>query len=122
VTTAPASPAQVSPAPVSPAPAWPSQFAQILAETLAGGRPASQLTPWTTEQARRRIRQLGPLLASGQRPRVRRVITSVPAAGVLELAAVVGFGPRIRLLAIRLEREPARRGAGGWQCTAIDSA
>jgi hypothetical protein len=104
---------------------WPSHFAQMLAETLAGTRPARQLTPWTTEHTRRRIRQLGPMLATGQRPRVRRVISSAPAAGVLELAAVVGFGPRVRLLAIRLERaqpRPYRRDAARWCCTAIESA
>jgi Family of unknown function (DUF6459) len=108
-----------------PAAGWPSQFAQVLAETLAGSRPAKQLTPWTTEQARRRIRQLGPMLASDQRPRVRRVIASAPAAGVLELTAVVGFGPRVRALALRLEHEqtrPYRQGSSRWCCTAIESA
>ena len=108
-----------------PAAGWPSQFAQVLAETLAGSRPAQQLTPWTTEQARRRIRQLGPMLATDQRPRVRRVITSAPAAGVLEMTAVVGFGPRVRALALRLEREqarPYRQGGSRWCCTAIESA
>jgi Family of unknown function (DUF6459) len=109
-----------------PAPgAWPSQFAQVLAETLAGSRPAQQLTPWTTEQARKRIRQLGPMLATDQRPKVRRVITSAPAAGVLEMTAVVGFGPRVRALALRLEREqarPYRQGSERWCCTAIESA
>jgi hypothetical protein len=99
---------------------WPGQFAQILAETLAGSRPAQQLRPWTTEHARRRIRQLGPVLATGQRPRVRRIMTSAPASGVLELTAVVGFGPRVRVLALRLERDEA--GRGRWCCTAIDSA
>jgi hypothetical protein len=99
---------------------WPDQFAQILAETLAGSRPAHQLTPWTTERARRQIRKLGPLLATGQRPRVRRVMTSAPASGVLELTAIVGFGPRVRVLALRLERDETRRGR--WCCTAIDSA
>src|SRR5579875_2654138 len=43
---------------------WPSQFAQVLAETLAGCRPASQVAPWTTERARANIRKLGPLLAA----------------------------------------------------------
>jgi Family of unknown function (DUF6459) len=108
-----------------PAGDWPSQFAQILSETLAGSRPAQQLTPWTTEQARKRIRELGPLLATDQRPRVRRVLTSAPAAGVLELTAVVGFGPRVRALALRLEREqpePSRPGSDRWCCTAIESA
>jgi Family of unknown function (DUF6459) len=105
--------------------AWPSQFAQVLAETLAGSRPAQQLTPWTTEQARKRIRQLGPMLATDQRPKVRRVITSAPAAGVLEMTAVVGFGPRVRALALRLERDqarPNRQGSDRWCCTAIESA
>jgi Family of unknown function (DUF6459) len=110
---------------------WPSQFAQVLAETLAGSRPAQQLTPWTTEQARRRIRQLGPMLATDQRPKVRRVMTSAPAAGVLEMTAVVGFGTRVRAVALRLEREKARpyqhagdSGPAGdrWCCTAVESA
>jgi hypothetical protein len=92
---------------------------------LAGSRPAQQLAPWTTEQARRRIRQLGPLLATDQRPKVRRVMTSAPAAGVLEMTAVVGFGPRVRALALRLEREqprPYRQAGDRWCCTAIESA
>lgn len=108
-----------------PGGAWPSQFAQVLAETLAGSRPAQQLTPWTTEQARKRIRQLGPMLATNQRPKVRRVITSAPAVGVLEMTAVVGFGPRVRALALRLERDqarPYRQGSDRWCCTAIESA
>jgi hypothetical protein len=98
---------------------WPGQFAQVLAETLAGSRPHRQLAPWTTEQVRRQIRQLGPLFATGERPLVRRVMTAAPATGVLELTAVVGFGPRVRVLALRLERE----GAGhAWCCTAFESA
>jgi len=102
-----------------PAGRWPGQFAQVLAETLAGSRPRHQLTAWTTEQARRQIRQLSPVLATGERPLVRRILTSAPASGVLELTAVVGFGPRVRALALRLEREPAGR---GWRCTAVESA
>ena len=61
---------------------WPSKFAQVLAETLAGSRPPAQLAPWTTERARSHIRKLGPLLSAGQRPLVQRVITSAPSAGV----------------------------------------
>lgn len=104
---------------------WASQFAQVLAETLAGSRPAQQLTPWTTEQARQRIRQLGPALVSDQRPRVRRIVTSAPSQDVLELTAVVGFGPRVRALALRLERaetRPYRTTGERWCCTAIESA
>jgi len=113
------------PGQADPAGGWPSQFAQVLAETLAGSRPAQQLTPWTTEQARRRIRQLGPMLATEQRPQVRRVMTSAPSRDVLEMTAVVRFGPRVRALALRLERQqarPYRSGSGRWCCTAIESA
>jgi hypothetical protein len=71
------------------------------------------------------------MLATDQRPKVRRVLTSAPAAGVLEMTAVVGFGPKVRALALRLEREQARpyqqasgyKQAGDrWCCTAIESA
>ena len=108
---------------------WPSQFAQVLAETLAGSRPASQITPWTTERARAHIRRLGPLLAAGQRPRVQRVLASRPVEDVVEVAVVVGFGPRTRALAARLERarpQPATPGRAArqarWLCTDVESA
>jgi Family of unknown function (DUF6459) len=108
---------------------WPSQFAQVLAETLAGSRPASQMTPWTTERARAHIRRLGPLLAAGQRPRVHRVLASRPVDDVVEIAVIVGFGPRTRALAARLERASPRAATPGrpgrqarWLCTAVESA
>src|SRR6202035_1478255 len=31
---------------------WPSRFAQVLVETLAGSRPPRQMVPWTTQRAR----------------------------------------------------------------------
>jgi hypothetical protein len=113
---------------------WPGQFAQVLAETLAGSRPQRQITPWTTEQARRRIRQLGPLLAAGQQPRLRRVIASSPAADVIEMTVIVRFGPRVRFLALRLERDGPQRpgrqygpqqpqaGPSRWLCTVVEAA
>jgi hypothetical protein len=85
---------------------WPNQFAQALAETLAGSRPPSQLAPWTTQQTRRRISQLGPSMSTAHRPRVRRVIITSPTAGVLEMTVIVGLGPRVRAVAVRLERTP----------------
>jgi hypothetical protein len=93
------------PAECPPADHWPSQFAQVLAETLAGSRPPSQLTPWTTEQARKRISQLGTVLATAHQPRVKRVIVRSPTDGVLEMAVVVWLGTRVRALAVRLERD-----------------
>jgi len=65
------------------------------------------------------------MLATDQRPKVRRVVASTPAAGVLEMTAVVGFGPRVRALALRLERDqarPYRPERDRWCCTAIESA
>ena len=109
--------------------AWPSQFAQVLAETLAGSRPGGQIRPWATDQALRRIRQLGPMLAApagGVQPRVRRVVTSRPAAGVVEMTVIVSVGPSFRALAVRLERDRRGRGpapaAASWICTAIEAA
>jgi len=108
---------------------WPGQFAQVLAETLAGSRPPRQITPWTTEEARRHIRQLGPLLAARHRPQVRRVVTSSPAADVVEMTAVVTFGQTVRALAVRLERNAAQAPRPGrearparWLCTAVEAA
>lgn len=127
---------------------WPSRFAQVLAETLAGARPPDQIVPWTTERARKRISQLGPLMATAHRPRVKRILVASPTSGVLEMTIIVGLGPRVRALAVRLERaeqpEPGTAGSdtagsdtagsdvtaqqghpGGaarWRCTAVDAA
>lgn len=115
-------------------PGWENRFAQVLAETLAGSRPPRQIVPWTTEESLRRIQRLGPRLASEQRPRVRRVLTSLPAPDVMEMAVVVGFGPRVKALAVRLEQtgpSPAAPHVGGpagaraaarWVCTAVEAA
>jgi len=110
-------------------PGWPSRFAQVLAETLAGSRPSRQLAPWTTERARDRIQRLGPQLSAGQQPRVRRVVTFRPTADAVEMTVVVGFGMRVHALAVRLERasgtaatagQAAR--AGRWLCVAVEAA
>ncbi len=110
-------------------PGWPGKFAQVLAETLAGARPPRQIAPWTTDRARRHIQRLGPLLAAGEQPRVRRVVTFQPAADVVEMTVVVGIGPRVRALAVRLERDGPRRASPGrgaqaarWVCTAVEAA
>jgi Family of unknown function (DUF6459) len=125
---------------------WPSQFAQALAETLAGTRPRSQLAPWTSIKTRRRISQLSPLMATSSQPKLKRVIISSPAGGVLEMTVVVDLGQRVRALAVRLEltdppappsspspdqaaparpADPARLAAPTdprWHCTAIEAA
>jgi Family of unknown function (DUF6459) len=126
-----AGPAVAGPQPRIPAvaPGWPGKFAQVLAETLAGARPPRQIAPWTTDRARRHIQHLGPLLAAGDQPRVRRVVTFRPTADVVEMTVIVGVGQRVRALAVRLERDgprPASPGrdaqAAGWVCTAVEAA
>lgn len=138
----PSQPGRAHPAPSQAAVSgrWPSQFAQVLAETLAGSRPARQIRPWTTEQARKRINELGPMLSAARQPRVRRVIVTSPAQGVLEMTVIVDFGARARAVAVRLERpsppspratacqpdtvacRPERPTASSWLCTAIEAA
>ena len=111
-----------------PPPGWPSRFAQVLAETLAGSRPPRQLVPWTTERARTHIRRLGAQLSAAEQPRIRRVITSRPASDVVEMTVIVGFGPRVRALAVRLEQADAAAAPGlparppRWVCTAVEAA
>jgi hypothetical protein len=105
---------------------WPSQFAQALAETLAGTRPLSQLAPWISVQARRRIRRLSPVLSTASQPnssqpRLRRVIITSPAGGVLEMTVVIGLGQRVRALAVRLERSDSTA-EPRWHCTAVEAA
>lgn len=110
-----------------PAVAWSRQFAQVIAEILAGARPPRQLAPWTTERVRDRIGLLTQTLTPGQKPRIRRIVTSRPTARVVEMTVVLSFGPRSRALALRLEHLPGRRPAPGlparparWLCTEIE--
>ena len=106
---------------------WSRQFAQVVAEILAGARSPRQLAPWTTERVRDRISLLTQTLTPGQRPRIRRIVTSRPATRVVEMTVVLSFGPRSRALALRLEQLPGRQPAPGlparparWLCTEIE--
>ena len=108
--------------------AWPRQFAQVMVEILAGVRPQRQIATWTTDRVRTQIRHLGPVLAADRRPRIQRIVTSRPAASVVEMTVVVSFGRRSRALAMRLEYVAARQGAPGlparsarWLCTELEA-
>jgi hypothetical protein len=110
-----------------PVVAWSRQFAQVIVEILAGARSPRQLAPWTTERVRDRISLLTQTLTPGQKPRIRRIMTSRPAARVVEMTVVLSFGSRSRALALRLEHLPGRRAAPGlparparWLCTEIE--
>jgi len=111
-----------------PATARPRQLALVVVEVLAGVRPQRQLIPLATDRVRARIAGLAPLLACDRRPRVARIVTSCPAARVVEMTVVVTFGPRSRALAMRFEQVAARPAAPGrparparWLCTAIEA-
>lgn len=115
--------------PHPPGGGWPGRFAQVLAETLGGSRHPRQLVPWTTAQARDHIQRLGTQLSSPQQPRVRRVVTFSPTTDAMEMSVIVGFGSRVRALAVRLERQqpgletPAEGSPPlQWLCTAVEAA
>jgi hypothetical protein len=128
-------PALVAPALVAPpagaadlTTAWPRQLAVVIVEVLAGVRPDRQLVALATDRVRARIARLTPLLACDRRPRITRIVTSRPAARVVEMTVVVNFGSRSRALALRVEHVAARPAAPGWParparwlCTAIEA-
>jgi len=108
--------------------AWPRQFAQVVVEILAGSRPARQVFPWTTDRARAQLRRLGSLAGCDRRPTIQRIVTSRPAAAVVEMTVVVNFGVRTRALAMRFEHVAGRQAAPGlparparWLCTEIEA-
>jgi len=113
---------------VDPDAAWPRRLAVVIVEVLAGVRPDRQLIVLATDRVRARIAGLAPLLACDQRPRITRIVTSRPAARVVEITVVANFGPRCRALALRAEHMAARPTAPGrparparWLCTAIEA-
>ena len=80
------------------------QFAVLLAEALAGVRPLQQVLPWMSERGSIQLRRLLPLFCGDHRPRILRVLTTMPSPDVIEMTLVVTAGPRTRALAVRLER------------------
>src|SRR5262245_39211745 len=56
ITESPREPNRAQPTESSP---WPSQFAQVLAEALAGSRPARQVRRWTEGKAGKRVEGVG---------------------------------------------------------------
>jgi hypothetical protein len=99
-----------------------------MVEILAGSRPLRQLVPWTTDHVRAHIDDLARLLASDQRPRIQRIVTSRPAPSVVEMTLVLSLGPRSRALALRFEHMPERPAVPGraprparWLCTDIEA-
>jgi hypothetical protein len=98
---------------------WTLRLAQVIAEVLAGARPASQLSRVATLDVLGLLERSAGRLGSRaggppQRPIVGSVHLSEPTDGVAEACAVVDTGIRKRALALRLEGHD-----GQWRCTAV---
>jgi len=114
---------------------WPTRFARMVAEALAGARPAGQILPWTSKRARSQFLRLlrafgsgaaGGLaqggLARGGQLRIVRVVATRPARDAIEMSVIARFGERVRALALRLERIAGDDCSGEWICTDIEAA
>jgi hypothetical protein len=100
---------------------WPQHLARLVTEALAGLRPARQVLPWTSSRARCQLQRMRPGFGGGQQPRIVRVLSTRPARDVIEMSVIAGFGPRMRALALRLERRPGTANGAGWICTEIEA-
>jgi hypothetical protein len=108
--------------------AWSRQFAVLLAEAMTGVRPVQQIQPWLSKRGQAQLHRLLPLLRAEHRPRVLRVLTTMPRPDVIEMTMVVLIGARARALAVRLERGGASAAAAPrgtpaerWLCTDIEA-
>ena len=128
----PSPPDQAPALPPEQGPPLPRQFAVLLAEVLAGVRPARQVTPWLSKRGTLHLHRLMPLFQAGHQPKVLRVLTARPAPDVVEMTIIAIIGPRPRALAIRLEHGehgPLKHGPlkhsaqpPRWLCTDIEAA
>ncbi|MQA25710.1 MAG: hypothetical protein GEU94_09585 [Micromonosporaceae bacterium] len=113
------------------------QFVDIYVEVLNGRRPLRHLLPHTSTRTFRSIRRAFALRGRDWWPAgrqgltmraapasphgrpvsitARRLRTSEPAPGVVEVAVVLSRGEQVRAAAMRLEREGRR-----WTCTALE--
>jgi hypothetical protein len=112
---------------------WPVRFARMLAEALAGARPAEQVMPWTSKRACRQFLRLlrafrsgdqaSPAVARGcGQPWIVRVVATRPARDAIEMSVIARFGERVRALALRLERISREDSPDKWICTDIEAA
>ena len=105
------------------------QVAQAVVEVLAGDRQVSQLATWVDEEVYAAVaavaprtgpvaagvRRAGPArISPADRPLVRSLHVTTPAAGVAEVSARVQIGARSRAVALRLEEWRGR-----WRCNAL---
>jgi hypothetical protein len=103
---------------------WAARLTRSLLEVMTGARPAPQVVRWTTPEVYAVVARRGALVARraaegrSRRTRhpvvIRRVRVCEPADGVAEAAVVVGHGPRVRAVAIRLVGQD-----GTWRVSAL---
>lgn len=103
--------------------AWSRRYLLVLLDVLAGQRPPQQLLRWCAPdvyvgvqrraQLAARVRQRTG--AAHRAPVVQSVHACVPADGVVEVAAVVRDGSRVRASALRLEGWDRR-----WRVTVLE--
>jgi hypothetical protein len=98
---------------------WAQRFAQVALEVAAGLRPPAQLLRWTTTGVLAGLTRRHALAqrSGGRpvRPTVRSLHVHEPADAVCEVSVVLGDGPRVRALALRLQGE-----GGRWRVTAFE--
>ena len=103
---------------------WCRRYVQVLLEVLAGNRPSTQLLRWSSTDVYAALQRRAALSARLRRgavparlPAVLSVRTCAPRDGVVEAAAVVRDGDRVRAFALRAEGWDGR-----WRVTALESA
>ncbi|QBI54190.1 Rv3235 family protein [Streptomonospora litoralis] len=93
-----------------------ARFAQLLAEVLAGERPARQVRPLLSRRAYELLARRAGAYAGASRPRLMRTVLRTPAPDVAEISAVLDCGPRCRALALRVAYAQH-----AWLCTHIET-
>ncbi|MUL44156.1 hypothetical protein FZ103_23850 [Streptomonospora sp. PA3] len=93
-----------------------SRFAQILAEVLAGERPAQQVRPLLARRAYELLLRRAGGYACARRPRLRRAVVHTPEPDVAEVSAVVDCDTRCRAFALRVAYAQH-----AWLCTHIET-
>ncbi|QXJ21995.1 hypothetical protein AGRA3207_002918 [Actinomadura graeca] len=89
---------------------------RIIADVLAGVRPAHRLTEVAVPAVCREIARLCPGRGRAVPPRVLSSWLQRPAPDAAEAGAVVAMEGRVKALAVRLELQRGR-----WRCTALET-
>ncbi|TQN31589.1 hypothetical protein FHX37_1497 [Haloactinospora alba] len=92
------------------------RLTQLVAEVLAGQRPAAQMRPLLSRQAYHLLWRRAGIYACTRRPRVRNTHLVSDYPDVTEVIALVSDGRRYRALALRVTFTES-----SWVCTHIET-